>query len=174
MKLHRMTFDGEVLARGFWIYVWRVTTERREVLYVGRTGDSSSPHAGSPFSRIGAHLESGPNAKANSLYRRLVAAGIDPRGAKFSMTAAGPLFAECADMKSHTPCRNMTGAVERAVGEWLRKRGYEVLSIDPTRAKVDGELLAAVQALLEPHFPPAPSAGASSGEGASGGVEVAV
>lgn len=50
-------FDGAFLQRGFWLYVWRVIAPNStEVLYVGRTGDSSSPNAQSPFNRMGQHL----------------------------------------------------------------------------------------------------------------------
>ena len=53
------SFSGSLLQRGFWLYVWQVTTaDGREVLYVGRTGDSSSPHAQSPFNRLSQHLGS--------------------------------------------------------------------------------------------------------------------
>ena len=41
-----VTLDGAMLRRGFWLYVWEITTPNGEkVLYVGRTGDSSSPNA---------------------------------------------------------------------------------------------------------------------------------
>ncbi len=46
---YSMTFDGALLERGFWLYVWRIIEGTRTVLYVGRTGDSSSPNASSPF-----------------------------------------------------------------------------------------------------------------------------
>jgi hypothetical protein len=52
MKAYAMSFDGALLGRGFWLYVWRITDDSRSALYVGRTGDSSSPHASSPFKRI--------------------------------------------------------------------------------------------------------------------------
>ena len=48
MKAYAMSFDGALLGRGFWLYVWRITDGSRSVLYVGRTGDSSSPHASYP------------------------------------------------------------------------------------------------------------------------------
>lgn len=38
-----VTLDGAMLRRGFWLYVWEITTPNGDkVLYVGRTGDSSS------------------------------------------------------------------------------------------------------------------------------------
>ncbi len=39
-------FDGAFLRRGFWLYVWEVTVPNgATIVYVGRTGDSSSPNA---------------------------------------------------------------------------------------------------------------------------------
>ena len=76
MKAYATSFDGALLGRGFWLYVWCITDGDRKVLYVGRTGDSSSPHASSPFKRIGQHLDAGPNAKGNALARQLKRAGL--------------------------------------------------------------------------------------------------
>ena len=51
--VHRVSLPGALLARGFWLYVWTVATcDGQTVLYVGRTGDTSSPHAQSPFIRL--------------------------------------------------------------------------------------------------------------------------
>jgi hypothetical protein len=64
---HKVYFEGGFLKRGFWLYVWEVTTPRRgRYYYVGRTGDSSSLKAQSPFIRMGQHL--GP-AENSSCYR---------------------------------------------------------------------------------------------------------
>ena len=41
--VHRLSFPGAILARGFWLYIWRIVTdEGQEYLHAGRTGDSSS------------------------------------------------------------------------------------------------------------------------------------
>jgi hypothetical protein len=38
--LHQLEFDGALLARGFWLYIWEITTnDGGKVHYVGRTGD---------------------------------------------------------------------------------------------------------------------------------------
>ena len=72
-----LSFSGALLQRGFWLYVWEVTAEDgRRVLYVGRTGDSSSANAQSPFNRLSQHL--GNNEHANALRRQLEEAGINP------------------------------------------------------------------------------------------------
>jgi hypothetical protein len=79
---------------------------------------------------------------------------INPAAATFEMAAVGPLFAECDDRAAHDRCRDSTGAIERAVGEWLTKRGYRVLSVDRTKAPVDPRLLARVKRHLASAFPP--------------------
>ena len=87
-------FDGRILQRGFWLYVWIITHEEQEFLYVGRTGDSSSQFASSPFSRIGQHLDLRSNAKGNSLLRNIRRENLDPMACTFELFAVGPLFEE--------------------------------------------------------------------------------
>ena len=153
MKLYSMEFDGSVLQRGFWLYVWRVVSADREVLYVGRTGDSSSANASSPFRRIGQHLEDRANAKGNALARQLGRCEIDPKRCRFSMAAIGPLFPEQLDFESHKVYRDRTGALERELALWLSDRGYEVLGIHHSRVEADPEQFAEIVALLSPTFP---------------------
>jgi len=57
INTYEMSFDGHILQRGFWLYVWRIEFEGKQYYYVGRTGDSSSAHVSSPFNRIGQHLD---------------------------------------------------------------------------------------------------------------------
>ena len=72
ISVHSLAFEGTLLERGFWLYIWDVRRAREErFLYVGRTGDSSSPNAASPFNRMGLHLNLKHNAKANSLVRQI-------------------------------------------------------------------------------------------------------
>src|SRR5580692_1692961 len=120
MNAYAMRFDGALLTRGFWLYVWRVTDVSRSVLYVGRTGDTSSPNASSPFRRIGRHLEVGPKAKGNALGRQLARAGIDPACCTFEMIAVGPIFPEQANMERHVVVRDQVAALERALADHLR------------------------------------------------------
>lgn len=54
---HCLDFDGRILQCGFWLYVWKITPRTGPAFhYVGRTGDSSSFNAQSPFNRMGQHL----------------------------------------------------------------------------------------------------------------------
>ena len=75
--LQTLTFDGAILQRGFWLYVWEITPAGAAPLYyVGRTGESSSTHAQSPFNRMGQHL--GFKEASNALRRQLLAQGVTP------------------------------------------------------------------------------------------------
>jgi hypothetical protein len=148
-----MTFDGRLLTRGFWLYVWRIDAPGRTLVYVGRTGDSSSPHAGSPFSRIGQHLDFRPYAKGNAMGKRLRAAGAEPNECAFRMIAVGPLFPEQASMEDHGPVRDRVAALEKALAGMLRVRGYEVLGIHHCATELDQELFATIESLVADEFP---------------------
>ena len=103
---YSMSFHGDLLKRGFWLYVWDIRTASERHLYVGRTGDSSSCNAASPFQRIGQHLDSRANAKGNALAKQLKKLAADPALCAFDMTAIGPLFPEQADFEAHKPIRD--------------------------------------------------------------------
>ena len=94
LHVYNMSFDGKVLKRGFWLYIWKIisSTSKKEYLYIGRTGDSSSHNAASPFHRIGQHLNFSKNAKGNSMAKHLREAGVDPLDCKYEMFAIGPVF----------------------------------------------------------------------------------
>ena len=153
LRKYAMSFDGCLLDRGFWLYVWRIDAPDRSVLYVGRTGDSSSPNAGSPFTRIGQHLDSRDNAKGNALGRRLREAGISPVECSFRMVAIGPVFPEQADMSAHRPVRDRVARLEKELALLLRDRGYEILGIHQGDGPLDRGLFAAVETLVNDDFP---------------------
>lgn len=92
-ETYTMQIAGGTLRRGFWLYVWHVTTAGGdELLYVGRTGDNSTPNAQSPFNRMGQHLG---NAETSSMLRNhLVKRGVVPEECKFRLVAHGPIFDE--------------------------------------------------------------------------------
>jgi hypothetical protein len=154
METCRMEFSGKLLKRGFWLYVWDIKEDMQRHVYVGRTGDSSSPNASSPFRRIGQHLDSSLNAKGNALGRQLKTAGINPEVCTFEMTAIGPIFAEQKTMPDHKPLRDKTAALERAIADELKRRGYNVLGTHPRAQEPDQKLLSHVIAELETSFPP--------------------
>jgi len=152
----RMEFSGKLLKRGFWLYIWDIKGDERH-LYVGRTGDSSSPNASSPFRRIGQHLDTSLNAKGNALGRRLKEAGIDPESCTFEMIAIGPIFDEQSSLKKHYPLRDKTAALERALADELKLRGYKVLGVHPRSTPPDPELFGQVIERLQSSFPASPT-----------------
>lgn len=153
MDTCRMEFNGKLLKRGFWLYIWDIKEDRKRHLYVGRTGDSSSPNASSPFRRIGQHLDSRLNAKGNALGRQLESAGIDAQNCTFEMTAIGPIFDEQKTMPEHKPLRDKTAALERALADELKRRGYNVLGSHPKAKEPDPALFEQVIVRLRTSFP---------------------
>lgn len=151
---YSMKFDGRVLARGFWLYIWDIRGPSSRWLYVGRTGDNSSPNAQSPFKRIGQHLDASPNAKGNALGRRLRHEGIDPLSCTFEMLAIGSIFPEQDTMEQQKPIRDRVAALERALADFLRQRGYDILGSHPKSAPPEEGLFAQVRNIVEPKFPP--------------------
>jgi hypothetical protein len=158
LNSYSMSFDGNVLARGFWLYVWDIRGPSFRRLYVGRTGDSSSPNAQSPFKRIGQHLDPSPNAKGNALGKQLSRAGIDPLECKFEMLAIGPIFPEQDTMDQHKPIRDQVAVLERALADFLRQQGYDVPGSHPRPVAPDGQLFTQVRTIVESTFPPVESA----------------
>ena len=147
-----LTFSGDVLRRGFWLYAWEITTPGAEkVCYVGRTGDSSSQNAQSPFNRMGQHL--GFNAKNNVLRRRLGAWGVVPEDCRFQLVAHGPLLGEAETPEGHAERRDIMAALEKALADELKAAGYDVMNTVSCSKPLDPELFAEVRAAFAGHFP---------------------
>ena len=153
LQSYSMTFDGHLLNRGFWLYVWQIKGPLSHHVYVGRTGDSSSPHASSPFKRIGQHLDPSPNAKGNALGKQLRRAGVKYDECSFEMIAIGPIFPEQSEFEAHKPMRDQLASLERAIADELRQRGYVVLGTHPRAGSPDQALLEQLRVLLAPKFP---------------------
>lgn len=136
-ELHHLSLPGAMLARGFWLYVWEVTDNSgKEWLYVGRTGDSSSPNAQSPFSRLSQHL--GSNQRGNALRRNLVRVGVDADGCRsFELTCYGPILPECASMEEHSPSRDIIAGLEKGLRDALHTAGYLLLNEVKSRHPID-------------------------------------
>lgn len=135
-----LSFRGPLLQRGFWLYTWEISHEAHKMYYVGRTGDSSSKNANSPFSRVGMHFDIRPNAKANSLLRRLKSEGLSPDACEYRMVAVGPLYPEQADFEAHKPYRNIVATLEHELAKTLLSRGLKVLGKHHPSAALDEAL----------------------------------
>ena len=146
-SIQTVAFAGAMLQRGFWLYVWRVVSrDGRELLYVGRTGDNSSPNATAPYSRMGQHL--GHVSTQNALRSHLERRGVRPEDcAEFELIAYGPIYPETDHdgsdrdtlMRRHAPLRNNTGAMEKLLCDDLRAAGHEVMNQVSWRYRLDDD-----------------------------------
>jgi hypothetical protein len=137
MRSSLMAIDGTLLHRGFWLYVCEVRTDAfRRVYYVGRTGDSSSANASSPFRRLARHLDDSRSARSNSLYRALVRYKLNPIDCRFRIYAFGPLYRETRSPSSHWVVRNKVAALEFALAKSLINSGYHVMGQHASRARL--------------------------------------
>jgi hypothetical protein len=151
-ETYALRMPGAMLERGFWLYVWRIDTPNGEMLYVGRTGDSSSPNAGAPFTRMGQHL--GWNNNQNALRRNLVKAGIEPEQCtSFELISHGPIFEEQSDTTSHESPRDMVAALEKRLADNLDAAGYRVLNTVHCRKVLDEARWQEVRKAFVEYFP---------------------
>src|SRR5206468_142779 len=145
------SFDGGILGRGFWLYVWEITApDANPVYYVGRTGDSSSIKAQSPFNRMGQHL--GFNVNSNVLRRHLEKRGLRPEECRFNLVTHGPLFDEVATIDEHRIARDMIAAMEKALADVMCAVGYDVINRVSCRKPLDNGRFLAVRQAFALHF----------------------
>ncbi|MFC3059986.1 hypothetical protein [Paenirhodobacter populi] len=150
--LHRLSLPGVMLQRGFWLYVWDIRVGDQRLLYVGRTGDESSPHASAPYDRFGQHL--GRNKNANALRRNLLARGVElAQVDHYDFHFFGPIHPEAADMDSHRPQRDQVAALEKKLADGLTQAGYDVLNKVSCRRPLDPQLWAEISAAFQGAFP---------------------
>lgn len=126
MKVHRIGFEGALLERGFWLYAWMIKFKVDKLVYVGRTGDSSSQFAASPFSRLSQHLDVRPRASANMLLRHVSKKGWDPTACSYELVAFGPIFPEQSDLMKHRSVRDIIAPLETELAILFKAEGYEV------------------------------------------------
>ena len=150
---YKLEFPGAMNRRGFWLYVWRIESPAEgELLYVGRTGDSSSSNASSPIRRMGQHL--GFNEKENMLRRHLSNHGIEPElCTSFEMIAYGPVFPEQKEWCNHKKQRNKIAALEKTLAGTLRSSGYNVMNTVTGKQDPELDLWQQVLREFEQHFP---------------------
>lgn len=134
-----LSFDGQLLKRGFWLYIWDIETPKKRLLYVGRTGDNSSAHAASPFSRTGRHFDISKNAKSNSITRLLRESRVDPSSCSYRMVAFGPLFSEQLTFERHVNYRDKLAALETELARSLKGKGYDILGTHNPCTELDSE-----------------------------------
>ncbi|MFN0300793.1 MAG: hypothetical protein ACKVQU_10620 [Burkholderiales bacterium] len=152
--LQEVKFNGGILRRGFWLYVWEITPpEGAALYYVGRTGDSSSTNAQSPFNRMGQHLGFAENS--NMLRRHLGEHGFEPERCMFRPVALGPLEEEskAESRHEHDDRRDRVAALEKALAETLTAAGCRVMNRVASRKPLDSARFAEVRGAFETAFP---------------------
>lgn len=149
---YAITFGGGLLQRGFWLYVWAVTTANGEqLLYVGRTGDSSSSNAQSPFNRMGQHLGFARNS--SMLRNHLESRNVDPEQCTFRLIAHGPILHEAANTETHQKHRDVIAAMERQLAEDLADAGYVVMNAVASSKPLDRKAYEQVRAAFAHDLP---------------------
>jgi hypothetical protein len=154
LAIHEVRFEGGVLQRGFWLYVWEVTpADKAPLYYVGRTGDSSSTNAQSPFNRMGQHLGFAKNS--NMLRRHLIQHGAVPESCAFRLIALGPIEQEARTpgRREHDQRRDLVAAMEKALAELLASSGLKVMNRVVSRKPLDESRFAQVRTAFEKAFP---------------------
>lgn len=152
--VHLVEFDGALVRRGFWLYVFEATApDGGRFLYVGRTGDSSSFNAQSPYRRLGQHL--GTAATTSQMRKHLEKKGLEPEACRYRFVAFGPVFAEgpTKDRESHYPLRDKVAAMEKGLANRLEAAGYLVLNDVRSRKALDEDAFRPVVAAFAEHFP---------------------
>jgi hypothetical protein len=141
-----LDFDGEILKRGFWLYLWVVVFNGQKYIYVGRTGDESLANAASPFSGLSQHLDLRRDAQGNDLARCLREVDLDPRACHFRMRAFGPIFEEQETLDKHEPYRDQMTMLEYEIASYLKWRGFEVLGQHQKGTSIKQSLLNEIKA----------------------------
>ena len=152
-QTYAVQIKGAMLRRGFWLYVWEVTTgDGHQLLYVGRTGDSSSANAQSPFNRMGAHL--GTNEKSNVLRKHLRNLKVAPEDCELRLVTYGPIFGEAAEKttSAHEPLRDLNAALEKKLAEDLLAAGYQVINTVHCKRPLNAALYAQVHQAFAAQF----------------------
>lgn len=142
-KLYQIDLPPEIIARGFWLYAWKIVGPLGEPLcYVGMTGDVTGV-AQSPYARAGAHL--GSNKNSNALRRHLAKRDIRPETCR-SMTflAYGPVLPYWHDTPKHPDyeaSRKRVGALERQLWSAAREAHNTMLNERPRHSDRFDEFL---------------------------------
>jgi len=148
--VRQLTFDGAILARGFWLYIWEIVApDGRTLHYIGKTGDKASSVCQSPFNRLTNHL--GGNKHSNALTRYLGQMKLHPETCNFRFHAYGPLFEEKSH-KSHGELCDATSALEKGLADAMTQAGYAVINKVHCRTDLDAAAFVAVRTAFATHF----------------------
>jgi hypothetical protein len=151
LGFHAVSFDGEMLTRGFWLYVWEIVVDDgRTLYYVGKTGDKASGVSQSPFDRLSKHL--GSNLNNNALRRHLGTAKINLETCKFLFRACGPLYKNDS-MTPHSELCDIVSGLEKALADLMNVAGYRVINTVNCRTPLDKEAFDDIRRAFGAVFP---------------------
>src|ERR1700683_1551149 len=146
LSVHEMAFDGALLARGFWLYVWEITRpDGAKLYYARRTGDPPPNMPQSPFNRMSHHL--GPNHRNNTLRSYIAGRDVNPEACLFRLLALGPLLKD-VDATDYRVPRDIIAALEKALADAMLDAGYDLTNRIKCRKPLDSELFAGIWAKL--------------------------
>ena len=143
-----LVLDGKLLKRGFWVYVIKAVESNGEALYyVGRTGDSSSNNAQSPFNRLTSHLSVKP--KGNSLMKNLQSYGVKLEDLILKMHFHGPVYLEQDTFEEHKIYRDKVAVLERKIANQLKQRRCIVMGLHTAPREAEREEIALANTIAE-------------------------
>jgi hypothetical protein len=153
---YALTLAPALLEEGFWLYVIKIKTkENQEYLYVGRTGDTSSPNSAAPIKRLSQHL--GSNKNNNSLQRHIDVKQMSD----LEFIAHGPVFPaekhleeesrEIKMARHKEPLGNIS-ALECKLAQELKNAGYNVLNEVRSNATLNESKWQEVKEAFAKHF----------------------
>ena len=153
-KTVTVTLDGAMLRRGFWLYVWEITTpDGKEVLYVGRTGTTHRPTPSHSSTGSGRTLG---RWQTPAWFGTTLRSGASiPLGVSsaWSATAPSSTRSPTKDFAAHKPIRDKVGAIEKKLAEDLVAVGYDVMNQVRWNTPLDPELYEPVRAAFAAEFP---------------------
>ena len=151
MNSYQLNFDGAILARGFWLYIWEIAVkDGRTFHYVGKTGDKSSGRSQSPFDRLSKHL--GHNKNNNALRRHIGNSKIDPEQCSFRFHACGPLF-DSKPTETHGDLCDIASGLEKALADAMAEAGYTVINTVNCRKPLEEKRFTDLRAAFATQFP---------------------
>jgi hypothetical protein len=168
-SIYKLDLPGGMTERGFWLYVWQVGTKAGDVLYIGRTGDNSSPYAASVYRRMGQHLGDADNTNALLSHLRDKFRNQEIHSYEnFRMISYGPIFPEVerhpefayrvephwqSALDRHNPYRDRMAALECKLAHDLHAAGYDVLNKVTSKALLFLADWLPVRKAFTEHFP---------------------
>jgi hypothetical protein len=153
VNIQRISLSAKMLRRGFWLCVWKIsTTDDQTLHYVGRTGDSSSLKAQSPFARISGHL--GSNKHADTLQQHLRKRKLAIENCvQFEMIPFGPIYDEADGLELHRERRDVVAALESKLCAAMAQGEYDVLNTVNSKKVLDPTMWLTVRTEFVKTFP---------------------